>query len=68
MPSHIRIFTEKLVDISKEYEVITDHEGESTSIRFTLQKQSINPRNFIKKKRIMSEKQLANLKRINQSK
>jgi len=63
VPSHIRLFTSKLAEISRELEVLTENEGISTSIRFSVPKALINPKNFIKKKRVMSEIQLNNLKK-----
>jgi hypothetical protein len=66
VPSHIRLFTSKIADISGELEVVTKDEGIPTSIRFNLPKESINPHNFIKKKRVVSEAQLKNLKKTNE--
>lgn len=62
VPSHIRLFASKLTDVSRELEVLTENEGIPTSIRFDLPKASINPSNFIKKKRKMTETQLNNIK------
>lgn len=62
-PPHVRLFTSKLTEISRELEVLTENEGISTSIRFSVPKALINPKNFIKKKRVLSETQLNNLKK-----
>ncbi|MGH0681365.1 hypothetical protein [Bacillus mycoides] len=62
VPSHIRLFTSKTDEISEKIEVLTECEGNPTSIKFNVPKESINPKNFIKKKRTMSKVQLKNLR------
>lgn len=63
VPSHIRILSKKATDLSREIKVLTEDEGKPTSIQFTVEKDSINPRNFIKSKRVPTDSQIEALKR-----
>ncbi|MED3982207.1 hypothetical protein [Priestia megaterium] len=57
VPSHIRLFlTNSMVDTEK-IEILTTHEGKATSIKFKLEKSLVSPKDFVKKQRVLSDKQ-----------
>jgi hypothetical protein len=61
VPSHIRLFTDNPSVKQSEYKVLTEEEGNPTSIRFSLSKTSVNLKNLVKKQ--ASPKQLKALEK-----
>lgn len=57
VPSHIQLFFKNSMVNTEKIEVLTTHEGKATSIKFQLEKSLVSPKDFVKKQRVLSDKQ-----------
>lgn len=62
VPSHIRLFLTNAVVNTEKIEILTTHEGKATSIKFHLENSLVSPKDFMKKQRVLSDKQIQALK------
>ncbi|CAM4393827.1 hypothetical protein BAMA_13035 [Bacillus manliponensis] len=55
VPSHIQVFTSKVMEVSGLITILAEHEGTPTAIQVSLFKEDINLREALKKQCVMSE-------------